>query len=69
MRLETQKLLEDILHAGGAIQQFVAGLNREAYINNLLLNSAVERQFEIIGEAIRRLSRVDPQSANDIPHH
>lgn len=43
MRLETQKLLEDILHAGDAIQQFVAGLNREAYINNLLLNSAVER--------------------------
>lgn len=59
MRHKPAKLLHDILDAGQAIQQFNAGRNIEDYRNDLMLRSATERQFEIIGEAMNRLARLD----------
>jgi uncharacterized protein with HEPN domain len=46
----------DMVHAIHRIQEFTANLTDEAYLDSALIQSAVERQFEILGEAARRLS-------------
>ncbi len=38
----------------------------DTYLDNQLLRYAVERNFEIIGEAIRRIRDLDPESAQRI---
>ena len=38
---------------------FVAGKTREDFENDLMLRLAIERQFEIIGEALTRLRKFD----------
>jgi uncharacterized protein with HEPN domain len=42
-------------------------LDATGYKANALVRSAVERQFEIIGEALNRLSQVDPEVAARVP--
>ncbi|MBI4083101.1 MAG: DUF86 domain-containing protein [Candidatus Lambdaproteobacteria bacterium] len=54
-----RKLLEDILEAGNAIQAYTAGRTEADYLANPMLRDAVERRFEIIGEALRRLRELD----------
>ena len=51
--------LEDILRSAEAIQRFVSGRTFEEFVNDELFRSAVERKFEIIGEALVRIRRVD----------
>ena len=63
------KLLQDILDAGGAIRSFTTGRTLSDYGGDLMLSSAVERQFEIVGEALRRLTAVDAVMASRISHH
>jgi len=45
----------DALRAGNHILDFVENLEFETFDNNELCCSAVERKFEIIGEALRRV--------------
>jgi len=56
---DPRKLLQDILSRAEGIQQFTAGKDLTAYRAHDMLRLAVERQFEIIGEAISRLLKAD----------
>ncbi|MFA7242559.1 MAG: HepT-like ribonuclease domain-containing protein [Sulfuricellaceae bacterium] len=59
--------LWDAREACDAIREFVAGVDLHTYMETPLLHSAVERKFEIIGEALNQLSKVDPILAAHIP--
>ena len=60
METEAAKYMLDARNACRAIRAFTKDATLEAYSGDLLLRSAVERQFEILGEAFSRLDRLDP---------
>lgn len=60
--------LWDVLSAADDIAAFVADIGVEDYAADRMRHSAVERQFEIIGEAINQLSKIDSSLASRIPH-
>jgi uncharacterized protein with HEPN domain len=66
MRLRTKKYLEDIRMACEGISQFVTGKTVGDYEKDLMLRSAVERQFIIIGEALNQLAYEDRDTAERI---
>ena len=55
METEIQKWLLDAHKAAKAIQGFVSDKEFKDYTNDLMLSSAIERQFEILGEALKRI--------------
>jgi uncharacterized protein with HEPN domain len=59
--------LEDILHAARAIRRFLAGVSKEQFLANEEKYEAVNRKFEIIGEAARRLSQEAKQQFPEVP--
>lgn len=61
------KLLYDAAVATEKIGRFTAGKDEAEFNSSDLLQSAVERQFEIIGEAIGALRRQSPRVADRIP--
>lgn len=60
MSRETLKYLYDVHAAAERIFRFTRDRTWPAYRDDELLRSAVERQFEIIGEALNQLSRRQP---------
>lgn len=66
MERELKTLFYDIQEAGLAIKQFIAGKNLDDYKESDLLQSAVERKFEIIGEALNRIGQVDEEMLEEI---
>ena len=67
MPRDTQSYLWDVCDSAEAITQFTAGRTLEDYLADRQIRSAVERQFEIIGEALNRLSKEAPLMAARIP--
>ena len=67
MARDPKAYLWDAKTAADAIADFVSGRTFEQYKSDLLLRSAVERQFEIVGEALNQLSRVAPGLAAQVP--
>ena len=59
--------LADILYPAQAIRRFVNGVAKEEFLANEEKHEAVNRKFEIIGEAARRLSPEARQEFPDIP--
>ncbi|MGH7215206.1 MAG: HepT-like ribonuclease domain-containing protein [Tepidisphaeraceae bacterium] len=60
MRLESKKLLWDVREAADLVEQFTRGKSEAQFLADEMLRSAVERKFEIIGEALSQLRKIDP---------
>ena len=69
MQPKTPKLLDDIRDAAAFIRQLTQDKTLEAYRADRTLRQAVERNFEIMGEAVSRLARTDPEIAARIGDH
>jgi len=67
MRPETVKRLTDALTACEAIAQFTAGLGFAEFSGSALIRSAVERQFEIVGDALGKAAREEPALVQAVP--
>lgn len=63
MTVATKKLLLDVREAGESILQHTGGRSFEDYSADRFFRRAVEREFEIIGEALNRLERLDSSTA------
>ncbi len=59
MELESKSLLYDILQAVERIERFIGDATFDDFERDDMMRSAVERQFEIIGEAMNRLTQRD----------
>lgn len=67
MQRDPRAYLNDILEAAAAIEAATLGVNGETYGSNRLIRSAVEREFIIIGEALRVISQRAPELFEQIP--
>ncbi len=63
MHPRAPKLLEDIRNAADFVKTATDGVALHQFKQNRMLRQAVERNFEIIGEAMRRLEKDDPDTA------
>ncbi|WP_234263316.1 HepT-like ribonuclease domain-containing protein [Hydrogenophaga sp. NFH-34] len=67
MQRDPRVFLWDVREAAQAIQSFTAGLDVKGYVGNELVQAAVERKFEVIGEALNQLAKLD--AAHDPQPH
>ncbi len=67
MRPDPCVLLADIDQAGSDIASFIEGMDHTAYVADIRTQAAVERKFEVIGEAVNRLHKSHPELAERIP--
>ena len=63
MRRESRKYLHDMQRAARSLTEFTRGKSLADYEQEAMLRAAVERQFEIIGEATAQLARIDEATA------
>ncbi len=66
MERDARAFLWDVQQAATAVDQFIADLDAAGYEENALVRAAVERQFEIIGEALNQLSKFAPDIARRV---
>jgi len=59
--------LNDILEAGQAIQSYLKNISYEQFCQDRMRQSAVVREFEIIGEAVGKLPDDLRQQAPQVP--
>ncbi|MDD9893855.1 MAG: DUF86 domain-containing protein [Gammaproteobacteria bacterium] len=67
MHPDAKALIWDALNAASHIDEFIHDLDFDAYAADAKTRSAVERQFEIIGEALNQLSKIAPEVAEKVP--
>ena len=69
MNDETRKNLVDIIQAAEEIQEFVRGMDFKAFQSQTVTKRAVERDFEIIGEALNRIRNTDSELLEKVSEH
>jgi len=67
MQRDPRAFLWDVREAALAIQSFTAGMDVKSYVGNELVKAAVERKFEVIGEALNQLTKLDAATAAQLP--
>ncbi|WP_019021678.1 MULTISPECIES: DUF86 domain-containing protein [unclassified Thioalkalivibrio] len=67
MRRDPRAYLWDAREAARRVAEFVKDANEEDYVASDLMRSAVERQLEILGEALGQLEKANPDVARQIP--
>jgi uncharacterized protein with HEPN domain len=67
MHADARKLLWDARQATERVARFTHGKTFAEYQADEFLRSAVERQLEIVGEALNQLRRIDAEAAASIP--
>ncbi len=67
MRRDPRAYLWDAREASRRVAEFVKDANEEDYVASDLMRSAVERQLEILGEALGQLEKANPDVARQIP--
>lgn len=68
MQRDPRAFLWDVREAALAIQSFTTGMDASVYERNPMAQAAVERKFEVIGEALNQLSKLDSNLAARIPN-
>jgi len=58
--------VEDAIKACELIIKFAEGIEIEQYFTDLKTKAAVEREFEILGEALNRIKKIDVQLLDHI---
>jgi uncharacterized protein with HEPN domain len=59
MARDVSAYLQDVLEACNSIEDVMRGISLDEYRSKRSVRSAVEREFIIIGEALRRVSALD----------
>jgi uncharacterized protein with HEPN domain len=67
MRRDPKAFLWDARDAAEAVTTFIRDKSFNDLTEDRLLRSAVERQLEIIGEALSQLAKSDPEIAAKVP--
>jgi uncharacterized protein with HEPN domain len=69
MKPEFLENLEEALRRGHEVRKFVTGLTLEQYSSDDRTRLAVERSFEIIGEALNRSFKLSPEQTDSIRNY
>ena len=67
MQRDPKSLLWDARQAADVIATITAGKSFADFDQDIILRSAVERQFEVVGEALAQLARLDAAMAAKVP--
>lgn len=67
MRPEAGAHLWDAAEAARLVREFASGKSEAEFNSDLVVRSAIERQLEIVGEALKRLRRDDADTAARVP--
>ncbi len=69
MNDEVRKNLFDVLQAAEEITVFTRNMDFESYRESTVTQRAVERNFEIIGEALNRIKKIDETILQTVSGH